>query len=231
MLGGIFLAALLVLAFGQIAEQVLEGDAAEFDETILLALRNPADLSDPLGPPWLEEAARDVTALGSYAVLGTVFFAVIAYLLLTQRRAAALYVSVVVIGGLLLSNLLKHSFDRPRPDLVAHAARVFSPSFPSGHATLSAVTYLTLGALLASLHDSRRFKVFFLGLAIILTMAIGLTRVYLGVHHPTDVLAGWCIGAAWAAICWTVFHWLQEGGKIEPAARDALNKGDRADGR
>ena len=99
-----------------------------------------------------------------------------------------------------------------------HAARVFTTNFPSGHATLSAVTYLTLGALLAGLHDSLRFKLYFLGSAIVLTIAVGISRIYLGVHYPTDVLAGWCIGAAWAAFCWSLFNWLQNRGRIEPPA-------------
>jgi undecaprenyl-diphosphatase len=226
LLGGVFLAGLLLLAFGHIAEEVLEGDATRFDQTVLLALRSPADPADQLGPAWLEEAARDITSLGSYAVLGIIFFAVIAYLLLTKRRAAALWVAASVGGGVLLSNVLKHSFDRPRPDLVAHSVRVFTSSFPSGHAMLSAVTFLTLGVLLASIHNSWRVKVFFLGIAIFLTVIVGVTRVYLGVHYPTDVLAGWCVGAGWAAICWTAFHWLQGRGVIEPAEKDALNTGD-----
>jgi undecaprenyl-diphosphatase len=230
LLGGVFLAGLLLLVFGQIAEEVVEGDTSWFDREVLLALRNPADHADPLGPAWLEEAARDVTALGSYSVLGIVVVAAIAYLLLVNRSGAALWVLASVLGGMLLSNVLKHSFDRPRPDLVAHAAQVFSPSFPSGHAMLSAVTYLTIGALLASMHDSRRLKVFFLGLAIFITVIVGLTRVYLGVHYPTDVLAGWCLGAAWAAICWTVFHWLQGRGTVRPATHDALDEGDRTNG-
>jgi len=227
LLGGIFLAGLLLLAFGHIAEEVLEGDATRFDHTVLLALRNPADPADPLGPAWLEEAARDVTALGSYAVLGIVLASVLAYLLMMRRRAAALWVAVSTVGGVVLSNVLKLSFERPRPDLVTHAARVFTSSFPSGHATLSAVIYLTLGALLASLQTSRRLKIFFLGIAIAITILVGVTRIYLGVHYPTDVLAGWCVGAGWAAICWTVFHWLQQRGRIEPAAGDALDEGDR----
>lgn len=230
LLGGIFLAGLLLLAFGHIAEEVLEGDATKFDRTVLLALRNPADHADPLGPAWLEEAARDITALGSYSVLGIVLAAVLAYLLMMRRRAAALWVAVATVGGVVLSNVLKLSFERPRPDLVAHTARVFTSSFPSGHATLSAVIYLTLGALLASIHTSRRLKVFFLGIAIVITVMVGVTRTYLGVHYPTDVLAGWCIGAGWAAICWTVFHWLQQRGRIEPAVKDAVNEGDRTNG-
>ncbi len=230
LLGGLFLAGLLVLTFGQIAENVVDGDATWFDRAVLLSLRNPADPATPLGPPWLPEAARDVTALGSYSVLGIVVAAVIAYLLLMKREGAALWVLASVFGGMLLSNALKQIFDRPRPDFVEHAARVFSSSFPSGHATLSAVTFLTLGALLASLHDSWRLKVFFLGVAIIVTVLVGTTRVYLGVHYPTDVLAGWCVGAAWAAICWTVFHWLQGRGTLSPATKDALNEEDRTDG-
>jgi len=231
LLGGIFLAAAFLLAFGHIAEDVLEGDSTRVDQAVLLALRNPADPADPLGPAWLEEAARDVTALGSYAVLGIVFFAVIAYLLLMRRRAAALWVAASVGGGVLLSNVLKHSFDRPRPDFVAHTARVFTSSFPSGHAMLSAVTFLTLGALLAGLYNSWRLKIFFIGIAIFLTVMVGVTRVYLGVHYPTDVLAGWCVGAGWAAICVTAFHWLQQRGAVEPAVKDALNGGDQANGR
>jgi len=231
LLGGIFLAGLLLFTFVHIAEEVLEGDATKFDQTVLLALRNPADSADPLGSAWLEEAARDITALGSYAVLGIVFIAVLAYLLMTQRRSAALWIAVATVGGVLLSNALKLTFDRPRPDLVAHTTRVFTPSFPSGHAMLSAVTFLTLGTLLASMQTSRRLKIFFLGVAIALTVLVGVTRIYLGVHFPTDVLAGWCVGAGWAAICWTVFHWLQQRGTIEPAANDALSEGDPANGR
>jgi len=217
--------AALALAFGHIAEEVLEGDSTKFDETILLLLRNANDISDPIGPPWVEEMARDITALGSYAVLSVIVCAVVVYLLMVHQRAAALWVAVAVCGGVALSNALKLAFDRPRPELVSHAARVFTTSFPSGHATLSAVTYLTLGAFMASLHSSFRLKAYFLGLATLLTVAVGISRIYLGVHYPTDVLAGWCIGAVWAAICWTVFHWLEGRRQIEPPS--AIGATDR----
>jgi len=219
MLATVFAIAGLVLAFGHIAEEVLEGDATKFDQTILLFFRNASDLSDPIGPPWVEEMARDITALGSYAVLSIILCAVVAYLFMARQRAAAFWVLAAVGGGVLLSNVLKLAYERPRPDLVPHAARVFTTSFPSGHATLSAITYLTLGALLSSLHGSLRFKVYFLSLAILLTIAVGISRIYFGVHYPTDVLAGWCIGAAWAALCWSIFNWLQGRGKIEPPSR------------
>jgi undecaprenyl-diphosphatase len=212
----VFAIAALVLAFGHIAEEVIEGDATKFDQTILLFFRSFNDLSDPIGPPWVEEMARDITALGSYAVLSGVVCAVIIYLLMAGQRASAFWIFTAVVGGVLLSNALKLVFERPRPDIVAHAARVFTTSFPSGHATLSAITYLTLGALLAGLHETLRFKIYFLSLAILLTIAVGISRIYLGVHYPTDVLAGWCIGAAWAAFCWSIFNWLQNRGRIEP---------------
>jgi undecaprenyl-diphosphatase len=162
----------------------------------------------------MEEMARDITALGSFAVLSIVVFAVVIYLLMAHQRVAAFWILAAVGGGVILSSLLKLVYERPRPDLVTPAARVFTTSFPSGHATVSTITYLTLGALLASLHDSLRFKIYFLSLAILLAVAVGVSRVYLGVHYPTDVLAGWCIGAAWAAFCWTIFRWLQRRGGI-----------------
>jgi undecaprenyl-diphosphatase len=202
-------AAGLTIAFGHIAEEVREGDSTAFDRTLLLALRNPADLSDPLGPPWLEEAARDITALGSYSVLGLVVGAVAIYLMMIRRRGSALWLLASVIGGAALSSVLKIGFDRPRPDFVAHAVRVFTMSFPSGHAALSAVTYLTLGALLASTTGSRLQRLYFLTLALLLTILVGITRIYLGVHYPTDVLAGWSFGAAWAILCCLGWFWVE----------------------
>ncbi|MBW8268055.1 phosphatase PAP2 family protein [Caldovatus aquaticus] len=213
---GVLAAALALLAFFALAEAVLEGETRAFDRAVLLALRARADPSDPAGPRWLEEAARDVTALGSTAILGFATLAVAGYLALARRRAAARLVLVAVAGGALLSSLLKLGFERPRPDLVPHAAAVYTASFPSGHAMLSAVTWLTLGALLMRIEPRRRVKAYVLAMAVLTTLLVGASRIYLGVHWPTDVLAGWSLGAAWALLCWLVALRLQRRGRVEP---------------
>jgi undecaprenyl-diphosphatase len=212
----------LTLAFGLLAMEVIAGDTTAFDRAVFLFFRQPGDPASTIGPLWLKEAARDLTALGSTVVLGLVFVSVIGYLIIVWKRAAALLVLGAVLGGQFLSTLLKLLFDRPRPDLVPDAPHEFTASFPSGHALLSAVTYLTLGALLARVQPSRNARKYLLGLAIILTVLIGISRVYLGVHWPTDVLAGWCVGSAWALLCWTVAFWLQRRGQVEqPDKSDA----------
>jgi undecaprenyl-diphosphatase len=202
-------------AFVELADDVSDGDTTTFDRTVLLALRESGDLSDPIGPTWVEEAARDVTGLGGHAVLGLISIATFAYLLMARKRGIAILLAAAVVGGVLLSSGLKMGFERPRPDLVPHDTRVYTASFPSGHAMLSAITYLTLGALLARSQPQRRVKGFLLGLAVALTLLVGASRVYLGVHWPTDVLAGWSVGAAWAALCWFVALQLQRGGQVE----------------
>jgi undecaprenyl-diphosphatase len=202
--------------FVELAGEVVEGDTLGFDRRILLALRQPGNLADPIGPSWVEETARDFTGLGGHGILGLITLATIVYLVLTRRRGAALLVLGAIGGGMLLSMALKMGFERPRPDLVPHGMRVYTASFPSGHAMLSAISYLTLGALLARVHALRRVKAFFLGLAITMTVIVGFSRIYLGVHWPSDVLAGWCIGSAWAGTCWYVATLLQRRGKVEP---------------
>ena len=201
--------------FVALAGEVREGDTAALDRTILLSLRTAGDRSDPIGPAWLEEAARDITALGGHTVLTIVTVTVLVYLMLTRRRAAAAVVLVAVGGGMLLSTGLKLGFERPRPDLVPHGTRVYTASFPSGHSMLSAVTYLTLGALLARVERAWRVRIFLVAVAVVLTLIVGVSRVYLGVHWPTDVLAGWCGGAAWASLCWFVALQLQRKGQVE----------------
>lgn len=202
-------------AFVEVAESVSGDETHQLDESVLLAMRNPNDLDDPVGPLWVEEMGRDVTGLGGVAVLVFLTLSATGYLLLSRRRRAALFVFVAVVGGIVLSTLLKQGFDRPRPDLVPHEAHVYSASFPSGHSLMAAVVYLTLGALLARIHSRRSLKVFFLSMAILLTVAIGVSRVYMGVHWPTDVLAGWSVGAVWAVLCWMAAVWFQQRDVVE----------------
>ncbi len=202
-------------AFVELADEVIDGDTAAWDRAILLSLRNPDDPSDPLGPQWVEELGRDVTALGGVGVLLFITLATAGFLALDDKRHAALFVLAAVLGGLLVSSVLKRSFERPRPDLVPHGSYVYTSSFPSGHSTMATATYLTLGALLARVSQRRVLKIYFLSLAIFLSLAVGISRVYLGVHWPTDVFAGWALGASWALLCWTVALVLQRKGQVE----------------
>jgi undecaprenyl-diphosphatase len=231
LLGAIALASTSLVLFAQLTDEVVEGETRAFDRAVLLALRNPADLSDPLGPGWLEGLMRDITALGSIGVLTLISLAVVGFLALQGKRHAALLVVVAVGGGILVSTLAKLGFGRPRPDLVPHATEVYTASFPSGHAMMAAVTYLTLGALVARVQPYRRLKLYVIGLAAILTVLVGISRVYLGVHWPTDVLAGWALGAAWALACWAIALWLQARGRIEPDQPETVEgPGDRGVG-
>lgn len=207
--------------FAQVLDEVLEGESRPVDRAILLALRSDGDPSDPLGPRWLEEAARDVTALGSVVALSLVTIAVLGYLLLDRKPRAAGFVAGSVAGAQLLSFGMKALIDRPRPALVPHLTHVITASFPSGHAMLSAAVYLTLGALLARLHASVALKVYVLGWALFLSGLVGVSRVYVGVHWPTDVLAGWAAGSVWAALCWLGARWLQRRGEVEPPEAEA----------
>lgn len=197
--------AVLLGGFGILADEVVEGDTLSFDNRVLMALRVPGDPQTPIGPAWLAEAARDVTALGSFAVLTLLIIAVLVFLLLAHKRRMAGFLAVCVVGGTIISTVLKIAFDRPRPDLTG-TVKVFTASFPSGHATVSAVVYLTLGAMLAELMAERAFRIYFYVVAVALTGLVGVSRVYLGVHYPTDVLAGWSIGAAWALLCALTFR-------------------------
>jgi undecaprenyl-diphosphatase len=220
-LAAVIVGAAALFAFATIANAVGRGGTPAFDEWLLVALRTPGDLADPVGPAWLEEMMRDFTALGSTGVLTLMVLAIAGFLAMTSKTHAALFVLVSVGSGTLLSQGMKWVYGRPRPDLVPHGAEVYTASFPSGHSMMSAVVYLTLGALLARTQANGAVKAYVLAVAVVLTVLVGTSRVYLGVHWPTDVLAGWSLGGVWALLCWLVMAWMQTRGQVEDEAAAA----------
>ncbi|MDO3431808.1 phosphatase PAP2 family protein [Rhizobium sp. CBN3] len=188
----------------RLTSEVLEGETFGFDQAVLLALRRADDLAVPIGPAWLTHAVDDITSLGGITVLSLLTVLITVYLLLDRRWPIAIFVFSSVVSGWLASTLLKILVARPRPDVVPHLIEVSDLSFPSGHAMVSAVTYLTLGALVARTQRYRSTRIFVMGAGVFLAVIIGLSRIYLGVHYPTDVFAGWCAGALWALGCWLI---------------------------
>lgn len=191
--------------FFKLGSEAAEGDTMAFDRFILLAFRQPGNPATPVGPWWLTEAMTNVTAFGSLTGLLLIGGAVVGYLVLDAKRRTALFVIAATVGGGMLGVLLKLAYQRSRPDLVPHLVEVSSTSFPSGHATDSAVVYLTLAALLARTVENRSLRLYILCMAALLVLLIGISRVYLGVHWPSDVVAGWSIGAAWALACSLIY--------------------------
>jgi len=218
-LAAIILGAALLFGFAKLANLAGRGEAPPLDEWLIVSLRTPGNLADPIGPPWVEEMMRDFTALGSTGVLTVVVLAIAGFLAMTGKGHAALFVLASVAGGVLVSQTTKWAYARPRPDLVPHGMEVFTASFPSGHSMMSAVVYLTLGALLARTEPDRAVKAYILAVAVLLTVLVGASRVYLGVHWPTDVLAGWALGGLWALVCLLAMLWLQSRGQVEDDSR------------
>ncbi len=187
-----------------------------FDADILLSLRVPGHPDMPVGPHWMQGAMRDVTSLGSTATLMLVTAAVAGYFLVRRQPKTALFMLVAVVGGQIIGALLKFGIERPRPELVSHLMHESSYSFPSGHAMMAAVTYLTLGSLAARALKERASRIYVLSLAVATTLLIGASRIYLGVHWSSDVLGGWCAGFAWALLCWLGTRILQRRKAVEP---------------
>jgi undecaprenyl-diphosphatase len=209
----ILLGAVTVLAmiwiFAALANAVREGDTRQFDEWVLSALRQDSDKSQLKGPRWLTLGAEDITALGSPTVLGLTVLAVTGYLLLHGLYRNGLFIFAASVGGWVLNWLLKLAFARARPDVVPHLREVMSSSFPSGHALTSAAVYLTLGTLLMRIAEGRLAKYYCIAIAMFVTFLVGVSRVFLGVHYPSDVVAGWLIGMSWALLCWAVERTLE----------------------
>lgn len=202
----LLIAALGAMAFLAIADEVAEGETHALDLAVLRALRVEGRPEALVGPEWLHVAAVDVTALGSVAVLSLIILLAFALLASLRRWGEGFLLLGGALSGVTVSQGLKALFGRERPDLAYRAVEAVNASFPSGHAMLSAVVFLTLGVLTARFSDRRRVKVLAISAAVLASLLVGASRVYLGVHWASDVLAGWCVGAAWAMVCWLVAY-------------------------
>lgn len=200
--------------FAVLAGLIAAGATLPLDDALLLALRRVDDPATAIGPAWLPSVMRDITALGGYAVLTILTLAAAGFLALMERTRTALALIAAVAGGMLLGDLAKIIFDRPRPDLVPHGVDVRTASFPSAHAMMAAVVYLTLGVMLARALARRALKRYVVALAVILTVLIGASRIYLGVHWPSDVVAGWAAGTVYALFVWLVMDRLAARGMV-----------------
>ena len=201
---GVFVVVAGTWGFIELADQVRDERTQKFDDWAVRALRRADDARVPIGPDWTQEVARDLTALGGVTVLLLATAAVLGFFMMRRAYLSMGFLLVATLGGLALSMALKGFINRPRPQLVEHLSQAYTSSFPSGHSMLSAIVYLTLGALLARLVHNKRSKLYILFVALGLTFLVGVSRVFMGVHYPSDVLAGWTAGLVWAVICWLV---------------------------
>jgi undecaprenyl-diphosphatase len=192
--------------FVSLSGEVREGETTAFDRVVLLAFRRPGDLGTPVGPAWLQETARDITALGGFTVLTLLTVLATVLLLMHGRRLQALIFAATVVAAEIVVDGLKGVMARARPELVPHQDLVYSHSFPSGHSAMTPVVYLTLAAIVAAGGERRSVRWLIIGAAAALVLAVGVSRVYLGVHWPTDVLGGWTLGTAIALAASFALH-------------------------
>jgi undecaprenyl-diphosphatase len=201
---------LCLILFAEIGNMVNKGSTQQFDEMIIYSLRSSENPSLPAGPVWLYQFMNDITALGGGTVIGLITIFVAGFLALQKKYDALGLLLAATIGGTLIVFLLKDFYGRARPDIIFRLHEVGSLSFPSGHSMMSAIVFLTQAAIIARIQRSKKIRFYILSAALFLTFIIGFSRVYLGVHYPTDVIGGWVIGLAWASFCWIVVYFVQK---------------------
>lgn len=218
------LALLLALAglwgFLEIADDVQDAETTHIDQWIFERLA----IYDRASGFW-QESGRDLTALGGTTVITLMVTSVTLFLLFKRQWKSSVFVVVAVLGGLGISLLLKDLYDRERPHLVVHQSHVMTSSFPSGHAANSAVAYLTMAILLSKLVESPRMKAYIVGVGLLIPLLVGFSRVFVGVHWPTDVVAGWLIGLSWGLAVHAAATYLQRRGGIEPEGLEETEPG------
>ena len=193
-----------LLGFFIVAGFVIRGSADDIDLQILRSLRDPTNPHKPIGPVWLFEGMRDVTSLGGATVVFLITLIAAGYFLLNKEYTLLALILVATIGGGLLDIELKEFFSRVRPSIIPRLVEVKSYGFPSGHSMMSTIVYLSLATLMIRVQGHILYKIYVIAVALFLTFIIGISRVYLGVHYPTDVIAGWFMGLAWSSLCWYV---------------------------
>jgi undecaprenyl-diphosphatase len=193
---GIAALALLALA---VSSLFADGGAHTLDRQVMLLLRD-ASANDPIGPNWFEDVMRDMTGLGGIGVVVGASLLLAGFLALQRRYKDIAILAFSMVGAQIVSAIAKMLVSRPRPDLVSHEAEIYSASFPSGHTLMATVAWVTFAMLLAADFDNRRARDYLLLVAWIVATAVGCSRVYLGVHWPSDVLAGWAVGALWMVL-------------------------------
>lgn len=216
LLGAALTVVIAALVFLFVSGEVMEGDTQAFDEAIVKWFRRADDPALPRGPAWAREAGIDITALGSFTVILLLVLAVSGFLWIHREKRLIALLLLSTGTGFALNALLKEFFARPRPSVVPHLREVVTPSFPSGHATVSAVVYLTIGVLLFEVVKGRKARLYCLAVAMAATGLVGLSRVYLGVHYPSDVLGGWAIGIGWAGVCWLAAQYVERRQRRQP---------------
>lgn len=211
-----------LFVFIVVAQEVKNGSTKEFDYWVLNSLRLSGNVKMPVGPEWLNILMTDITALGGAAIIALVTLTMIFYLFLKKNYSFLWLILIATLGGAVISLGLKELFSRERPPIEYHLLTVKSLSFPSGHATMSSIVYLTQGALVAKIQSVKSLKIYFILIAAVLVFLIGISRIYLGVHYPTDVVAGWSIGITWASVCWLITQYVPKSFLQKAKAKDSV---------